>query len=195
MKFSERILLDVAMINDYIPFKITNKHIELLEEFCAECDRLGFVNNSSIDRMKFDEVNEFGGYFGMMYNGKLVSVAGYSHFPEMGDDAWRIFYRSASFPGHSPSKGLNRGIGKRAKLYIDEFIKVLPNQKLYITTNLDNGGYKHIVRYHKAMKISHKLKSSFIIHECDMQLFGVMQSIWRFSVDEYLLQRTKEHNL
>ena len=33
---------------------LSDDHISILEEFCEECNQLGYTNNSSLTAMKFD---------------------------------------------------------------------------------------------------------------------------------------------
>ena len=88
---------------------LSDDHISILEEFCEECNQLGYTNNSSLTAMKFDWCRQQGYYYGAIKNNKIVAVAGCHPLTEISKDAWRILFRGCELPGASPYKGLNKG--------------------------------------------------------------------------------------
>lgn len=165
-----------------------------VEEFCKECEALGWVNNSSLKAMKFERtINEGGGFFGITVNDKLVSVAGYHHLPQISENAWRIFFRSATLPKSGTNKGLHRGTGARGKIYINSFINELPNKSLYVTTNVSNAEYGKITRYDRLLKLESKINDSYIEYIQEVILYDTPQSLWKLNVEKFL-ESTKDDN-
>jgi hypothetical protein len=141
---------------------LSDDHISILEEFCEECNQLGYTNNSSLTAMKFDWCRQQGYYYGAIKNNKIVAVAGCHPLTEISKDAWRILFRGCELPGASPYKGLNKGdwnsITQRD--FIPIFIKQCPTKEQKI---LD-----------------------FV---CDMELYHTMQTVWKLNINEYTRRR------
>lgn len=174
---------------------LTPEHFTLLTKFCDECAALGWHNNSSIKAMKFREVYLKGGaYLGIIENDKLISVAGYAPFPQLHDNAWKIFYRSATLPGKVINTGLHRGTGPRGRMYIDNFIKLCPSEHLYVTTNIENNSYDNILRYNKSLELESKLPDAYIHKVCEITLFNTLQAVWKLDIDAYK-RRTHRDNV
>ena len=55
---------------------ITDKHLDMLQTFCQECDKLGYQNNSSLQSMKLLWCKQTGEYWCAVDNDKIVAVAG-----------------------------------------------------------------------------------------------------------------------
>jgi len=166
--------------------KLEDKHIPMIKQFCKKCKALGWKNNQSIEAMRYNRVNRTGGAFLGLFDEELVGVAGYLPLPEIDSNAWRIFYRSATLPGKGPNKGLHRGTGPRGRMFIDKFIENLPNAELYVTTNLANDEYEHILRYHKSMEIESRMKDAYISKLCETSIDNAVQAVWKLDVQKYL---------
>lgn len=174
--------------------KLTLTDIPMLEKFCDECNKLGWTNNSSLKAMKFEKtIAEGGGFFGIINNDKLVSVAGYQYLPEVSENAWRIFFRSATLPKSGTNKGLHRGTGTRGKLYIHSFIKELPDKELYVTTNISNSEYKNITRYDRSLRIEAKINDSYIEPLKEVILYNTPQTLWKLNVKKFLESSKDDH--
>lgn len=174
--------------------KLTLDDTDMLNDFCAECDRLGWVNNSTLKAMKFEKtINDGGGFFGIVNNDRLVSVAGFQFLPEVSDNAWRIFFRSATLPNSGTNKGLHRGTGTRGKLYINSFINELPNKDLYVTTNVSNPEYGNITRYDKSLRLESKINDSYIEPICDIILYNTPQTLWKLNIEKFLESTTNDY--
>jgi len=174
---------------------LTINHLPLLATFCAECNKLGWKNNRSISEMKFDEVYSNGGaYLGIIEHNTLISVAGYTTFPEIHAGAYKIFYRSATLPGKVVNTGLHRGTGPRGRMYIDSFIKLCPSEELYVTTNIENTSYRNILRYNRSLELESKLPDAYIHKVCEMTLFNTLQAVWKLDIPAYK-KRTQNDNV
>ncbi len=172
--------------------KLNESHIEKLEKFCFKCSCLGWENNSSLKKIKFDMVyKNDGAYFAGIDNNEIISIAGYYRFFEFDKNGWRIFYRSASLPNTGPNKGLHRGTGPRGRLYIENFIKSCDNKNLYLTTNIENDTYNNITRYHKSLQLESSMKNSYVSRVTDIKLYDHMQTIWKIDVDKFLSRNSK----
>lgn len=175
--------------------KITQEYYPLLKKYCQECKKLGWLNNSSLDDLRVDYIQEHGGcYFGIIENDELVSIAGCHKFIELNLDGWRIFYRSATLPGKAKNNGLHRGTGARGRLYIDAFIEYCNNEDMYFTTNIENSNWSGITRYHDHMLKESSLSDSYV-EFCDtIELYGVQQAVWILNNEKYY-QRTRKHHV
>ena len=171
--------------------KLDDSYKDKLNIFCNKCENLGWVNNSSIDNMRWNKVYRTGGAFlAGVVDDTIISVAGYCPLLEIDGNAWRVFYRSATLPKQGPNKGLHRGTGPRGRMYIDQFIEILPNSELYITTNIENKSYKHILRYHRHLELESQMKDSYISKLCETVIDNTNQAVWKLDVEKYLA-RTK----
>jgi hypothetical protein len=168
-----------------------------LQKYCDKCEKLGWINNSSLERLNNDMViKNQGTYFGIYENGEIVSIAGIYKFHELYPDSWRIFYRSATLPNKARNKGLHRGTGLRGRLYINAFLNYTHNGSLYLTTNIElsNSNQNTITRYHKHMQKESSLKDSYVDYVDTLILYETKQAIWKLNNEKYY-QRTQKHHL
>jgi hypothetical protein len=172
--------------------KLTIEDIPLVEEFCNKCKELGWINNSSLKAIKFESTLENGGgFFGILTNDQLVSIAGYHKLPEVNQDAWRIFFRSATLPMSKTNKSLHREPGPRGRVFIDAFLEHIPSKELYVTTNVSNNEFERITRYDRSLKIASKMKESYVTFVEEIVLYNTTQSLWKLDVDTYLEKNKK----
>lgn len=161
-------------------------NLATLEEFCAKCQSLDWVNNSSLERMNVDMVKaKDGAFFGIIEDGEIVSVSGCYKFDEVSPSAWRIFYRSATLPGKAKNGGLHRGTGLRGRLYINKFIEFTKSTDLYLTTNPHNAEQPTISRYHKSLSIESEMRDSYVHNVGTIRLYNLDQALWKLDVDGY----------
>ena len=82
------------MHSEYLYPKI---HDEIVQEFCDKCKELNYMNNSSLESMKWywGEVQ----WVGTFFDEELVSLSGIHRFPELGEDAFRMMFRGVTLPG------------------------------------------------------------------------------------------------
>lgn len=167
-------------------FKVEDKHITMVEKYCDECKRLGWVNNSSLDKLKFYMVyKNQGTYFAIQENNEIVSLAGCYKFLEYDKDGWRIFYRSATLPKKAKNKGLHRGTGLRGRLYLDAFLNWTSSGDLYFTTNVSNDNWNGITRYHRHMIKESSMKDSYVDYVETTTLWNTEQAIWKLNNEKY----------
>jgi hypothetical protein len=171
---------------------INQKHYDMLKQFCKECERLGYENNSSLERMNLLWCKDVGQYWCAVKDDKIVAVAGCHPFPEAGKNAWRIMYRGCELPGNDTFKGLGKGdwnsITQRE--FIPLMIKWIPSKDLYITTNINNAHSNgKATRNHRLMGLLAKQKILDKVQ--DMCYNGVDQTVWKLNIEIYTSRRER----
>lgn len=174
---------------------ITDKHLDMLQTFCQECDKLGYQNNSSLQSMKLLWCKQTGEYWCAVDNNKIVAVAGAHPLPEVGDHAWRILFRGCELPYSDNFKGLGKAQWNSITFreFVPKFIDWCPSNELYITTNVDhehsNGKAS---RNHRTMQL---MARQNILDNCgDIVLYYTNQTLWKLNVEEYLQRRERIQN-
>ena len=171
---------------------IEHEDLEMLQEFCDECSKLGYQNNSSFGAMRLSWCKDVGEYWCAIKDNKIVAVAGCHPIPEVSDNAWRIMFRGCELPGNDTFKGLGKGdwnsITQRE--VIPKMIEWIPSNELYITTNIDHDHSNgKATRNHRLMGLLAKQK---ILDNCgDMLYNGVNQTLWKLNIDEYIRRRER----
>ena len=171
---------------------IGSKELNMLQEFCDNCKKLGYKNNSSFEAMKLLWCKSEGEYWCAIKDSRIIAVAGCHPLPEVGDNAWRIMFRGCELPGNDTFKGLGKGdwnsITQRE--FIPLMIQWIPSNELYITTNIDNEHSNgKAARNHRLMGL---LAKQGILNNCgDMMLNDVNQTIWKLNIDEYTRRRER----
>jgi len=172
---------------------ITDDLISRLEIFCRKARALGYTNNASLKRMKYDWCKENGEYFCAIKGNDIIAVAGCHKCPEIHEGAWRILFRGCELPGTSPYKGLNKGdwnsITQRD--FIPKFIDYCQSKDLYISTNISNEHSGKALRNHRLMSILANQKDAYLNYICDMALNKTEQTIWQLNIGKYLERRSK----
>ena len=159
-----------------------------LSEFYAECESLGYINNTSDERMRLDFVkSRFGNMWGLEKEGRLIGVAGCHEFPEVSDNAFRIQFRGCELPNTDVKRTLSKSHFNSSTFrelipYQIEWCANMGSSELYLTTNTDN-------RNHRAMQLI--AKQGFLTLHKITTLFEVEQAIWRFNIDKYISERKK----
>lgn len=174
-----------------ITFKLlTSIDIPAIEVFCKECEILGYSNNMSLNAMKFDSAT----FFGAFEDNKLISLAGVHHFPEVNEHSYRVLFRGAQLPGHTPKFSLNifnSGIHFSQFLYmqINHVRESDPDAEFYITANIDNPNAGKSSRIHKTMMPYLAQKGYWDLVNPSMIIYNTEQSLWKVNVDYYLKSR------
>lgn len=76
-------------------FKKINKDDILLNDFILECQKRGYYNNSSIEKIKFDYF-EYSSFFGGVHEGKLKVFSGVHNFDFDNKRYWRVLFRGVT---------------------------------------------------------------------------------------------------
>ena len=142
---------------------------DIVEKFCKECKKLGYINNSSLRNMKWywKDVK----WVATFKHQKIISLSGIHPFLEMGENAFRIMFRGASLPGYS-STFLNF---KQVPLKIQYALLLNENPTFYVTFNTSKNVGAKSHRMSKA--IGRRNDFSFVKH---MNYFNTMQEIWKY---------------
>ena len=169
---------------------LTNEDIPAIESFCKECEKLGYENNSSLNKMKFDTATFFGAY----ENHVLFSLAGVHKFPEINEHAYRCLFRGAQLPNYTPMWSMNifnSGIHFSQFLYmqikhVQEFDEL---SEFYITTNINNSKAGKSNRLHKTMMPRLSKQGYWDLVNPNIVLFNTEQSLWKVNVNYYMQAR------
>jgi hypothetical protein len=161
-----------------------NQDVPSIETFLAECSKLNFKNNTSLETIKFNWcINNGGSWWGVFKKDQLVSMSGMHPFK----DGYRVLFRGAQIE-QRPIKGLNRyqfqswGMWKELPMQI-EWARWKGTDKIYITTNVSNDASGKMNRIHRAFSA---LEKAGVVEHCgDEEIFFTQQSIWRVNIQKY----------
>lgn len=171
---------------------IQDKHLDMLQDFCNKCKKLGYENNSSFRAMKLLWCKTQGEYWCAVKDREIIAVAGCHPLPEVGPDAWRIMFRGCELPHTDNFKGLGKGDWNSLtqREFIPLMIKHIPSNELYITTNTkhDHSNGK-AARNHRLMGLLAKQK--ILDNYGDIMLYYTEQTLWRLNIEEYLKRRER----
>jgi hypothetical protein len=191
----------------YTVIKLTNEHIPLIEQFCQECDRVGYENNASIEKMKFGteyDLRDVPNFWGVVMGTKLISVSG-SHYwrgslgPLDGIKyQMRCLFRSATLPEHD---NVVRGLSKNHMNSLP-FSVMLPHQieygitngakHFYITTSTgDHDASGKMKRTHRALELLER--TGLVKYAGDAIIYSTYQTKWELHIDMYLSALRKFH--
>ena len=170
-------------------FRVTTScDTDILEDFCNKCAALGYTNNSSIDKLKFDFVKENNGIYHYAFlNNVLVSLAGCHHLPQVSDTAYRIAYRGVQLPGVDTYKGLSRNhfnaIPWRVLLnYQIDHCQQIGGTEFFTSTNVKDE-FGRIPKTNKMMQyISQK---GIMIPFGTINIFNTDQRLWKLNLEKY----------
>ena len=170
---------------------IKTYHLRALADFCKECEKLGYTNNSSFEAMKLEWCKSYGEYYCALKGAKIIAVGGCHPLPEVSKSAWRILFRGCELPFTDNFKGLSKGdwnsITQRE--FIPKMIDYCKSDELYLTTNVDNEHSNgKAARNHRLMGL---LAKQGILKDCGTrELFFTKQTLWQLNIDEYLKRRS-----
>lgn len=165
---------------------------EALAEFCCECGKLGYENNSSFEAMKLDKA-----YFFLALDGnKIVSVAGVHKLPEVNEHAWRCLFRGAQLPGYTPQWSMDifkSGIHFSQFLYrqIKLVQSIDPQAEFYVSTNVKSDTGAKSSRMNDVMMPRIAKRGIWSLHLENFELYHVPQNLWKVNVDVYMEGRER----
>jgi hypothetical protein len=131
-----------------------------VDQFCQACAKLNYMNNASLEAMKWDweEVIWYG-----HYTDRFVSLSGIHPFA----NGYRVCFRGATLPGIS-----NFILNKYQAI---QGMKDLGENNYYVTTNVDADGTDG-PRLSHALKKGKIWKANLVAIE---DVFNVKQEIWK----------------
>lgn len=156
--------------------------------FMTKCNELGYYNNSTIERFRFDRVdNNWGNIWGLAKGNDLIATAGCHLFEEYDSDSFRLQFRGCEIPGTDVKRGLSKGhwnsmTWRELIPYELDLAYKVGIYKFYITTNTDN-------RNHRTM--TNMAKQGYLELDKITMLNNTEQAIWRFNDEKYLEVRSK----
>lgn len=175
-------------MNTYSILRVdTNAMPTELNQFCDACAIDGIINNSSICNMKMGKFSHEA-WWATFFDNKIVSISGMYHFPEMGDNCWRVMFRTATLAEH-------RGLaGPVSKKFTHDFnwSRILPlqiehgrqhNADMFVfTTNSSINGDQHSFKTNRV--ISRALVQAGLVKLLyqDIILYNTVQNVWQVIV-------------
>jgi hypothetical protein len=175
--------------------KLDYRYENSLKKFCDECLSVGYVNNASLDAMKWGgstDLIEPPDFWGLIIDDEIVSVSGCHRFGvhSPGIIQIRCLFRSATLPRF---QSLIPGISKNHMNSIP-FSILLPYQLLY---NFEKGHYKFYIttsngehdasgkmkRTHKVME--HLAKKQLVDFVSEDMIYSTKQTKWKIKFMNY----------
>lgn len=150
-----------------------------LLDFTEKCKEKGYVNNSSLSKLRFDWCLDNGGmWYVTIVNDNYISMSGIHEFL----DGYRCLYRSVQLESIA-----NVGLNMQSTSYC--WTQQLPLQvkysglkPMYITTNIGKNTPDHMLKIDKIMKIMKKYSMvQFIKTEL---INGIQQNLWLLNKDK-----------
>lgn len=180
----------------YSVIKLTQEHVNLVEDFCYQAGQAGYSNNSSIQAMKFGaeyDLREVPSFWGVVVDNKLISVSGCHHWRDDDDlpTMMRCLFRSATLPEY---EGVVPGLSKyhMNSLPFSVMLPLQINQGLangvehfYITTS--NGSHDasgKMKRTHRALQLLERV--GLVKYAGDEIFYSTPQTKWEIHLDNYL---------
>jgi hypothetical protein len=75
------------------------EHASLMDAFMSEAQAAGLMNNANPKILKLDRMQGKDGYYWItLENGRIVSMSGVQHLPEIGIGVDRLMFRTATLP-------------------------------------------------------------------------------------------------
>ena len=146
------------------PLQLTDDHILQVHEFCSKCKKYNYVNNESLESMKWEKAD----WFAHFISDKIVSLSGVHEFL----DGFRIMFRGATLPG-TTNKLLNR---EQAYAQM-AFIRNIHDKPIfYFTLNISNNVGSKSNRLRKWM---HNGKFGLGEYVKTEKIFCIEQEIWQ----------------
>lgn len=172
--------------------------------FCNECSELGYQNNSSLEKLKYDKMHlPYGQYFIALDStqNKIVNIAGVHHLPEVAENAWRCLFRGAQLPGYTLGNHLSKNIFRLGyqlsyllPMQMNFISKHFIDAEFYMSSNspsnlIDPAGKS--IRMDRLMR--NTLLKNGVINEyaSEFELFYTKQSIWKINTERYWQERNK----
>lgn len=176
-------------------FRLLNieKDYFLLKEYCNECEKLGYLNNSSIRRLNLDIFNNSLFLIGLE-NNKIVLFNGAHDVNINGIDYFRVGYRGATI---AKNQRVYRNVlmynGSAANFILMELLEKKYNAKNFImTTNSKKYSKDNPGKGHKADTILHKTPGHKLLFK-NVKVNHIVQNIWELDKDTYFKYFKKHH--
>jgi len=150
---------------------LTENDIFDVKLFCIECKILGYDNNSSLEKIKWNTAKWIGTYI----DDVLISMSGVRPEPDIEEKAYRILFRGVTLPGHTikSTKDITKTSVQWQHIpYQIELVNDI-NANFYMTSNVNFGVKSH--RLTKYMK-----NCNDVLFYKKMKLFGVEQIVWKY---------------
>jgi len=174
--------------------KLSQSHIELVEEFCRRCGDAGYKNNSSLALMKWGEQYDLpqpAQWWALVDNNKIISISG-CH--ELDGKSLRTLFRSATLPQYQK---LLPGISRNHMNSVP-FSVLLPHQiqwgldngytEFCITTNGEHDASGKMGRTHRALTL---LSLRGVVEFSRQEvLYDLSQTVWRINLERYYQARS-----
>jgi len=164
---------------------IVNPPRSHVSDFCNSCYNLGYMNNSSLDAMKYDWCLKTGGEWWAYYrNNKIVSMAGAHPF----EDGFRFLFRGAQLETARNSLSKTHMTSIPWSIIMPEQIAwasgvLTEDTPAYITTNIEHDASGKMNRTHRVLQLLEK--QGIVKYIYDKDVFNTLQSIWRLNVGAY----------
>ena len=159
--------------------RIDNQQIKQVGDFVRECRRLGYDNNSSLIKMKWDWCLESGAWFATYIDDEIVSLSGIHPF----EDGYRALFRGAQL--RSRNVGLNRyhmqSYCFSAQLPLQ--LEYAQDKPVYITTNTDNDASGKMASVNRTFY--HLAKLGVVDFVRADEIFYTQQNIWKLNNEKY----------
>ena len=144
--------------------QLTDDHLFQVHEFCIKCKKLNYVNNQSLEAMKWDKAI----WFGHFADDKIVSLSGVHDFL----DGYRVMFRGATLSGVS-NKFLNK---IQAHDQMDNINNIHDKSIFYFTLNISNNAGAKSNRLRKWVHTGRGWPGSTYIGT--QEVYGEVQEIW-----------------
>lgn len=163
---------------------IDSSNIKELQNFCRYCKALGFENNSSLEKLKFQKALDSGGaWWGAWHDGELIAVAGSHFLPHLGNEFMRVLFRGCEID--NPYRGLSKYHLNTVTFrdLLSAQINYYPHKRLIMTTNKVNDSSGKMQRTHRVLQLL--AKNKIVNHFEDRILFNTEQSLWEINREKY----------
>jgi|TARA_B110000495_G_scaffold69396_1_gene59155 hypothetical protein len=154
-----------------------------IEFFGYICEDMGFMNNASLDAMKYNWCLQHEGMWWAVYHDNvIVSMAGCHKF----HDGHRMMFRGVQ------SMVAQGGLGKNHMTSIPwkwilpkqlEWAGSSDTQPAYITTNVENDASG---KMNRTDRLFHLLAKQGIVEKfAEEEIYGTLQSVWKLNIRKY----------
>lgn len=173
-------------------FKVIQKNDPLLKNFTDQCSKLGYENNSSIDKLKFDYF-DFCRYIGGVEKNKIYLLSGVHNFDFDNQRFYRIGFRGVSLnPPNIPLtlssnyriSSLNVGVIFYLLMRLTE--SFFGSCKFIITTNDIELSHETAGKSHLSDKLfkSGRVSGLSLLYE-KIEYLHTVQNVWLVNQEEW----------
>lgn len=171
--------------------KLSQKHTDLLQNFCHKCKQAGYENNSSLEAMKWNGIYDLpdrARFWALIVNNEIVGISGVHKF---NNKKLRCLFRSAVLPNfQNIVPGISRNHMNSAPFSI-----LLPYQiswgiqnnyeEFFITTSHGSHDVSgKMSRTHKALSL---LSKRHVVDFYSTEVvYNIPQTIWHLNLQKYM---------